>query len=349
MTVSRKKSSKAKRSQLRVLAKRFIFVFATLSVLTLVGLAGLYWKVNSPLERRSSSIDAHVSNGLSARGIAEELVNQGLYVDANLFVLVARYSGKASKLKAGRYLLPEGISTVGLVDFLSEGKGILSSVTLVEGKTTKEYLERLTSLPDLNNDLPNHSESELANLFGIEGRSLEGWIYPDTYRYAPGSSLTDLLARAIKLQQQELALAWAQRSRDSELKTPYEALILASIVEKETGQASERPRIASVFNNRLRRGMLLQTDPTVIYGVGDAFDGNLTRKHLQTDTPYNSYTRAGLPPTPITNPGKASLYAATRPEEGDYLYFVAKGDGTSYFSKSLREHNNAVRRYQLKR
>lgn len=310
--------------------------------------AGLLWMLNSPLERSQTEIDAHISTGMGARSIAQELQVQGLIVDPNLFVLAARLTGADSKLKAGRYEIPEGISTFELVEFLSKGKGVLSSVTLVEGFTSDQLLAKLRSQSDLQDDMATLTESEIAIQFGLPGNSLEGWLYPDTYRYAPGSKLSELLSRAIRLQKEELNKAWGNRERGLPLNTPYEALILASIIEKETGQAIDRPKIASVFINRLNRGMLLQTDPTVIYGV-ENFDGNLTRKHLNTDTSYNTYTRPGLPPTPIANPGKASLYAAVRPESTDYLYFVAKGNGESHFSKSLREHNNAVRRYQLRK
>lgn len=310
--------------------------------------AALLWMLNSPLERAEDGIDAHISAGMGARSIAEELRAQGLLVDPNLFVMTARIMGADSKLKAGRYEIPDGISTVELVDYLSKGKGVLSSVTLVEGFTSRQLIEKLRAQGDIQDDLSTLTESEIARQLELPGGSLEGWLYPDTYRYSPGSKLSELLARAVRLQKEELNKAWGSRARDLPLKTPYEALILASIIEKETGRAADRPLIASVFVNRLNKGMLLQTDPTVIYGV-ENFDGNLTRKHLRTDTPFNTYTRPGLPPTPIASPGKASLYAAVRPETSDYLYFVAKGNGESYFSKSLREHNNAVRRYQLRK
>ena len=310
---------------------------------------GVYWALNASIERTQPRVDAHVSSGLGARAIANELNQQGLGVSPNLFVLAARLTGNAGQLKAGRYDLPEGISTLGLVDYLSKGQGVLSSVALVEGQTARALLAKLRAQPDLIDDLPGMDHRAIATKFDLEGASLEGWIYPDTYKYSPGSKLSELLDRAVRLQQVELEKAWAQRDPQTPLKTPYDALKMASIVEKETGLASDRGKVASVFVNRLRVGMLLQTDPTVIYGVGEAFDGNLTRKHLQTDTPYNSYTRAGLPPTPIATPGKAALFAALNPEKTPYFYFVAKGDGSSYFSKNLNEHNNAVRKYQLGR
>lgn len=312
-------------------------------------IVGIYLMLSMPIDRAQPRVDAHVSSGLGARAIARELSQQGLDVSPDLFALAARLSGSAGQLKAGRYDLPEGLSTLDLVDYLSKGQGVLSSVALVEGQTARALLAKLRAQPDLIDDLPGMDHRAIAEKLGVEGASLEGWIYPDTYKYSPGSKLSELLSRAVRLQQAELEKAWLQRDPKTPLKTPYDALKMASIVEKETGLASDRGKVASVFVNRLRVGMLLQTDPTVIYGVGEAFDGNLTRKHLQTDTPYNSYTRAGLPPTPISNPGKAALYATVQPDKTPYFYFVAKGDGGSYFSKNLNEHNNAVRKYQLRR
>lgn len=324
------------------------FVFAALIAVS-AGIVGIYGVLSLSIDRNVPRVDAHVSNGQSARGIANELRQQGLEVNPDLFVLAARLTGSASQLKAGRYDLPEGISTLGLVDYLSKGVGVLSSVALVEGQTARALLVKLRGQTDLVDDFPGMGQKSIGAQMGLEGASLEGWIYPDTYKYSPGSKLSELLGRAVRLQKAELEKAWAQRNPQIPLNTPYEALKMASIVEKETGLASDRGKVASVFVNRLRVGMLLQTDPTVIYGVGENFDGNLTRNHLQTDTPYNSYTRAGLPPTPIANPGKAALQATLNPDKTPYFYFVAKGDGSSYFSKNLREHNNAVRKYQLRR
>lgn len=327
----------------------FMRISITVLLLILAGLAISYALLTAPIKRSQLRVDAHVSSGQGARGIANELNQQGLKVNPTLFALAARLSGRANQLKAGRYELPEGINIVGLVEYLSKGQGVLSSVALIEGQNVRSLLLKLRSQPDLVDDYVGMDQLAIAQKMQLEGGSLEGWIYPDTYKYSPGSSLSDLLNRAVRLQKLELEKAWQQRDPRSPLKTPYEALTMASIVEKETGLASDRGKVASVFVNRLRVGMLLQTDPTVIYGVGEAFDGNLTREHLQTDTPYNSYTRAGLPPTPIATPGKAALHAALNPEDTPYFYFVAKGDGSSYFSKNLDEHNGAVRKYQLGR
>ena len=287
----------------------FIAMSGAVFLVTLSIVVMVLW----PIERSQLRIDAHVSNGLSARAIAQELNAQGLKVNDTLFVAIARLTGRAQQLKAGRYEIPADINTYELVEFLSIGQGILSTVALIEGQTARALLIKLREQGDLVDDFPGMSQQQIAQKLDVQGGSLEGWIFPDTYKYSPGSKLSELLNRAIRLQQQELDKAWASRSPESPLETPYDMLKLASIVEKETGLASDRGKVASVFVNRLRVGMLLQTDPTVIYGVGEDFDGNLTKKHLQTDTPYNSYTRAGLPPTPIANPGRAALKATAYP------------------------------------
>lgn len=346
-----KPSKSAKKRNTRLPGKRSVLRrrLSILLGLVLFLVVSVWAWINNPIERSVDKLDVHVSAGLGARAIAQELRSQGLLLNSDLFVLLARLQGVAGQLKAGRYEIPHDMSTLELVNFLSKGQSILSAVALVEGFTAQELLNKLRQQTDLKDDLPGMGNREIAAKLGLEGGSLEGWIYPDTYKYSPGSTLSELLIRATSLQQKTLADAWAQRAPKLPLKSPYEALILASIVEKETGQAQDRPKVASVFVNRLKIGMLLQTDPTVIYGVGAAFSGNLTRKHLQTDTPYNSYTRAGLPPTPIANPGKAALLATLHPEETQYYYFVARGDGSSHFSKNLNEHNNAVRQFQLRR
>jgi UPF0755 protein len=347
--VSKTKKSVKKRKNLpgqySVMRRRFSVLLGGLLFI----LVGLWVWLNIPIERRAQKLDVHVSAGQTAKGIAEELRSQGLMVNTPLFVALVRVQGVSGKLKAGRYEIPEDIDTLGLAEFLSKGLGVLSNIALVEGFTAKDMLAKLRKQKDLVDDLQGMDQAAIARRLGLEGNTLEGWIYPDTYRYSPGSKLSEFLIRACNLQKQALAEAWSQRDPHLPLKTPYEALILASIVEKETGRPQDRPKVASVFVNRLKVGMMLQTDPTVIYGVGAAFDGNLTKKHLQTDTPYNTYTRTGLPPTPIAIPSKAALFAAVRPEETQYYYFVAKGDGSSYFSKNLSEHNNAVRKFILRR
>jgi UPF0755 protein len=222
-------------------------------------------------------------------------------------------------------------------------------VRFIEGTTLRQWLAQLAQEPKLRRTLPARDDAAVRTLLGLGEQSSEGWLFPDTYRFAPGISESELLKRAHAAMKRRLDAAWEAREPGLPLKTPYEALILASIVEKETGAAAERPLVASVFVNRIRKGMRLQTDPTVIYGIGERFDGNIRKRDLTTDTPWNTYTRDGLPPTPIAMPGAASLQAVSRPAASEFLYFVGKGDGTHQFSRTLEEHNRAVAKYQLKR
>jgi UPF0755 protein len=229
---------------------------------------------------------------------------------------------------------------------LVNGEEALRSVTLVEGWTFRQVMEALRKAEQLKPQTQGMTDEAIMAALGLPGAAVEGRFFPDTYTYSKGSADLAVLKRAAHAMDKKLAWAWAQRLPQSPLKTPEEALILASIVEKETGKGSDRPMVSSVFNNRLRIGMRLQTDPTVIYGLGEAFDGNLRKRDLLADTPWNTYTRAGLPPTPIAIPGKASLLAAVQPAQSKALYFVARGDGTSAFSATLDEHNRAVNKYQ---
>jgi UPF0755 protein len=238
---------------------------------------------------------------------------------------------------------------VELLDKLARGEVVLAEILFVEGTTLRQWLAQIAAQPKLRSTLPARDEAAVRAALGMEEKHAEGWFFPDTYRFAPGTTDVELLRRAHAAMKKRLAEYWAGREEGLPLKTPYEGLILASIVEKETGVAAERPLIAAVFVNRLRKGMRLQTDPTVIYGIGEKFDGNIRRRDLTTDTPWNTYTRDGLPPTPIAMPGAGSLAAVARPASSEFLYFVGKGDGTHYFSKSLEEHNRAVAKYQLKR
>jgi UPF0755 protein len=229
---------------------------------------------------------------------------------------------------------------------LVRGEESLRSVTLVEGWNWRQVRQALSRAEQLRPDTENLSDEMIMSQLGRAGLPAEGRFFPDTYTYAKGSSDLAVLRRALHAMDKKLDAAWAQRASDTPLKTPTEALILASIVEKETGKPADRAVIAGVFVNRLRIGMMLQTDPTVIYGLGEAFDGNLRKRHLQADTAWNTYTRAGLPPTPIAMPGKASLLAAVQPAQTKALYFVARGDGSSQFSATLDEHNRAVNKFQ---
>jgi UPF0755 protein len=239
-----------------------------------------------------------------------------------------------------------GLTPEQLLSKLARGDVTQGELTLVEGWTFRQWRARMDQHPDLQHHTSGLSEADLAARLGIEGERIEGWLFPDTYLFDKQSSDLELLTRAHRAMKNKLDAAWLERAADLPYKTPYDALIMASIVEKETGRHSDRPLVASVFVNRLRKDMLLQTDPTVIYGLGDAFDGNLRKRDLQGFTPYNTYLRRGLPPSPIAMPGQASLQAALHPATNEVLYFVARGDGSSEFSRTLEEHNKAVNKYQ---
>jgi UPF0755 protein len=281
--------------------------------------------------------------------VAESLANAGARSPATLLFAWFRLSGQARDIKAGSYEFEAGTTPRSLLDKLVRGDQALRSLTLLEGWNIREMLAAVRSSPDLQQDIEGMSLPEIMTLIGYPGRHPEGRFFPDTYRMVKHAPASTVLRQAALAMDQRLAEAWAQRSATTPLRSPDEALILASIVEKETGLESDRAQIAGVFSNRLRIGMRLQTDPTVIYGLGERFDGNLRRIHLQTDTPYNTYTRAGLPPTPIAMPGWNSLLAAVQPQATRALYFVSRGDGSSQFSVTLQEHNAAVQRFILRR
>jgi UPF0755 protein len=261
-------------------------------------------------------------------------------------VAAARLAGSAQSLRAGRYSVERGITLSGLLAKLQAGDVIRERLTVVEGIAFREMRALLSAQTELRQDSARMSAEELLKAVGAGETHPEGLFAPETYVYDPGTSDLDIYRQAYRAQMKLLQDTWAGRQPDLPYASPYEALIMASIIEKETGQASERAMIAGVFVNRLRLGMLLQTDPSVIYGMGAAFDGNLRKRDLLADGPYNSYTRAGLPPTPIALPGRASIEAALRPANTSALYFVSRGDGTSHFSATLAEHNRAVDAYQ---
>lgn len=258
-----------------------------------------------------------------------------------------RLSGDASNIKAGDYLVDSSLSVYGLIDQVSDGKVIQQGLTFIEGWRWRDYLDAVNAEQGLRQDVT--TERELLDYLKIESDNIEGWLAPETYFFASQSSAKIVLRKAYLRQKKILEDEWENRDPGLPYKTPYEALIMASIIEKETGVAFERPAIAGVFVRRLNKPMRLQTDPTVIYGLGENYRGNITRKHLKTPTAYNTYTMSGLPPTPIAMPSKAAIHAALHPAEGSTLYFVAKGNGEHYFSTNLDEHNKAVRKYQLRR
>jgi UPF0755 protein len=331
-----------------VLLSSRLWRLAALLLVALAVVAGLLiFTFRQPLEMTRDRVELRIAAGASARGIARQARAAGISVNEHLFIAAARLTDATGHLRAGRYEIARGITLEGLLDKLRRGEVLREKLTIVEGWTVRDLRAALAAHADLRQDSARMSTAELLKAVGAAESHPEGLFAPDTYVFDPGSSDLELLRNAYRAQASRLAEAWAQRDPAVPLKTPYEALILASIVEKETGQASERGLVAGVFVNRLRRSMLLQTDPTVIYGLGEKFDGNLRKRDLLADGPYNTYTRAGLPPTPIALPGRAALQAALNPPATRALYFVARGDGTSAFSETLSEHNRAVARYQL--
>lgn len=323
-----------------------------LFLLLLGALAGgaAFWWLNQPLGMiqvpGAESVDLSIEPGTSARGVAQAVADAGVKVNPTLLYAWFRLSGKDRQIKAGSYELAPGATPRALLQKLVQGEEALRTVTLVEGWTFAQMREALLTSEQLKPDTKGLDARQIMEKLGRTGVAAEGRFFPDTYAYAKGSSDLVLLQRAARAMDKKLDAAWTQRAADSPLKSPEQALILASIVEKETGKGSDRPQIAGVFTNRMRLGMPLQTDPTVIYGMGAKFDGNLRKRDLQTDTPWNSYTRRGLPPTPIAMPGKSALLAAVLPAQTKALYFVARGDGSSQFSATLDEHNQAVNKYQ---
>jgi UPF0755 protein len=310
-----------------------------------IGGAAMWW-LNNPLQLSTSPIDLSIEPGTSPRSVAYGAVAAGVQTSPLLLFAWFRVSGQARQIKAGNYELETGVTPHALLAKMTRGEEAMRSVTLVEGWTFKQVLGALSKAEQLAQETKGLEADLIMQKLGQPGRHPEGRFYPDTYTYSKGSSDIKVLQRAMHAMDTHLAAAWETRDKNTPLKSPEELLTLASIVEKETGSAQDRDMIASVFVNRLRIGMMLQTDPTVIYGLGDKFDGNLRRRDLVTDTPWNTYTRAGLPPTPISMPGKAALMAAAQPAASKSLYFVARGNGSSQFSESLDAHNRAVNTYQ---
>jgi len=324
---------------------------AWILILVLIAAAGAaVWTksyLNQPLDISDSGYLLDVSKGRSFTAVANILAGENILRYPQVFALYGRMSDLASRIQAGEYEIKTGATPKTLLEQLVEGRVKLHALTVVEGWTVAELLNAIRAHPALEQTLEPDSADDLATAIELEYAHPEGLFFPDTYRFPRGTTDVDLLRRAYDLMQERLAEIWSERSPGLILDDPYKALILASIVERETALASERPEVAGVFVRRLDKGMRLQTDPTVIYGLGDEFNGNLTRKHLESDSPYNTYTRKGLPPTPIALPGEGALRAAVNPAPGDALYFVATGrpDGSHYFTATLSEHNAAVARY----
>ena len=327
--------------------KRFLLnCFLTL-ILLAAWAAGVFYlqyqkALNAPLVAEGDGIIT-VKRGDTLASLNRELVQRGVIHSDWVLPVYARLNPQAANIKAGDYRIDASASLPSLMNDITNGKVVVYNITVVEGKTFKDLRASLVQTAGIEHTLNDKTDAQIATLLGIDG-SPEGWFMPETYQFHRGSSDLELLKRMYGEMQRTLEQEWPNRAEGLPLANPYQALILASIIEKETGVASERPQIAGVFVRRLQKDMLLQTDPSVIYGAAD-YHGDLTRKHLQTDTPYNTYINKGLPPTPIALPGKASIEAALHPADGDSFYFVADGKGGHTFSATYEEHQQAVARY----
>jgi len=305
--------------------------------------------LEAPLVVPRDGFEYMLPAGASLNRVARDLAASGVLANPRALVIYARWYGRAGAIKAGEYRIDPGTTAITLLDQLVAGRVVQHALTLVEGWTFEQMMTVVTADQRLEHTLTGVAADEIMARLGSAGVDPEGRFFPDTYYFTRGTSDVAFLRRAYKAMTDYLADAWAGREQGLPFKTSEEALILASIVEKETGEAGERPRIAGVFVQRLRKGMRLETDPTVIYGLGDAFDGKLRRRDLRADTPYNTYVRKGLPPTPIAMPSAAAIQAVLHPQVGSALFFVAKGDGSHYFSATYEEHQRAVNRYQKRR
>jgi UPF0755 protein len=333
---------------MKIRLRTLFLLFPLLVVALIAGVAGgfVLW-ANQPVRMPADKIDFIVDPGSTPRAITHALADAGIPIWAPGFIWLARLTERDRLIKSGGYEAVQGDSPWLLLERMARGERSERQLTFIEGWTFRQMREALNADPDIKHTLDGLSDEEIMARLGADVSAPEGMFFPDTYIFAAGSTDFDILRRAYRAGQQILKEAWEKRSPDLPLATPYEALILASLVEKESAQRADRARIAGVFVNRLRKGMLLQTDPSVIYGLGDAYDGHIHKRDLQADTPWNTYTRPGLPPTPIALASRAALGAALHPESNDYLYFVARGDGGSEFSATLNEHNRNVSRYIL--
>src|SRR6476661_71019 len=318
-------------------------------IVSVAAIGGFQWWSGQPITPAGSPvIPFAVAPGSGVAGAAQQMASAGVPVNGFLFGVLARVTGKASQIKAGSYELKPETTPRRLITQLVRGEFAQESLTIIEGWTFRQMRQAVDAAPNLKHETARLSDKELLAKVAPDAKypTPEGLFFPDTYLFAKNSSDLQIYRQAHEMMMKRLKAAWEKREPNLPYSDPYQALIMASLVEKETGQKSERSMIAGVFVNRLKTGMLLQTDPTVIYGMGDKYDGKIHKKDLETDTPYNTYTRAGLPPTPIALPGVESLAAALTPAKTDALYFVSRGDGTSHFSVNLNEHNKAVNQYQ---
>lgn len=329
---------------------RVVRSLLVLAVLAGVGVAALeLWAARTMRAPgpHTEVVRVHIGPGMSLRAALEKAAEQGVIERPRVVEGYLRVHGERVNVKAGNYDVPARASARDIVDLLASGRVVLEQLTVVEGWTFADMRKAIGAHPRIRKTLGKMGDAAVMGALGHADQHPEGRFFPDTYRFADGTTDREILTLAYDTLADTLAEAWKQRAPDLPLRTPYDALILASIVEKETGLASERRRIAGVFITRLRKGMRLQTDPTVIYGIGPSYDGDIRRRDLTTDTPYNTYTRGGLPPTPIALPGRDSIFAAVNPDESGAVFFVATGtgDGSHVFSKTLEEHNAAVARY----
>lgn len=328
---------------------RWLLRLLGLSFAAALGFLGwMGYFATQPLALQASPLDFTVKAGSTLRSASRQIEEAGVAMPAWQFTLLGRALGKAAEIKAGSYQLAEGVTPLKLLEKLTRGDVTQAEIVLLEGWTFRQMRAALDAHAHVRHDTAGLTERQIMEKLGAEGAA-EGRFFPDTYLFANGSSDLEVLKRSYRQMEKLLLTEWGRRQANLPYASPYEALIMASIVEKETGQSQDRAQIASVFINRLKKGMLLQTDPTVIYGLGERFDGNLRKRDLQADGPYNTYTRTGLPPTPIAMPGLASIQATLNPVRTDAYYFVARGDGSSQFSRTLEEHNRAVAKYQLKK
>ena len=318
-------------------------------VLGLAFLAAGVWIVRYPMHElplRNLPLQFSINTGSSLRAATQQMVQARVLERALPFEILTRVMGDPTAIKAGNYELDKRLTPLELMHKITRGDYTSVAITFVEGWTFRQMRKAIDEHPALKHDSKGLSDAAILQRLGVSQPAAEGWFFPDTYHFSNGTSDFNVLRRAHQLMQKHLAAQWENRTPDLPLQSPYDALILASIVEKETGHTPDRSVVAAVFLNRLKVGMKLQTDPTVIYGMGDRYDGNLRKQDLTTDTPYNTYMRDGMPPTPIAMPGLAALRATLHPAQTDALYFVSRGDGSSQFSRTYEEHDRAVTKYQ---
>lgn len=324
--------------------KKILLFIAAVVIVVAAALA--FWSRQPIIAAGQPPIEFTIKSGSGVRGTTQQIANAGVPVQPLLLEMLARATGKSARIKAGTYELKPGATPLNLIAQLVRGEFAQEALAIIEGWTFKQMRQAILQHNALKHDTAALSEQDLLAKIAPGYKNAEGLFFPDTYLFAKGSSDLQIYKQAHTLMMKRLNDAWARRDPSLPYKTPYEALIMASIIEKETGQKAERDMIAGVFVNRLKLGMLLQTDPTVIYGMGEQYQGNIRKRDLQTETPYNTYLRVGLPPTPIALPGIAALTAALNPAKTDALYFVSRGDGSSHFSSNLSDHNQAVNKYQ---